>query len=433
MAMILPSRRAWGAFLAGAVLLGFAPVAGLAVDAAALLLLALDAFLARPLRREELEIEAPSRLAQGDAARVRLHVRNRTGRRLSLEVALDVPPLLAGSGAARAQRLDVADGGSASAEVLLDARARGAHDFGAVHYRVLGPLRMAWRQDSLPGPDPVQVIPGLREVRSHRLLAIHHQLHQSGVRNVRLSGAGGVFESLREYVRGDDPRRVDWKASGRRGTVIVREYEAERSQNIILCIDTGRLMAGEASGEGRLDRALAAVLVLAEVARVWNDHVGVFAFSDRVNAALPPGRHSPDKIPQILGALVARSVEPDYPRALTQLSRFAKRRSLLVFFGDVIDDEVSGPFTTQLARLARRHVPLFMALRSTELFLATTAPAVDAPAACRRAAATELVLARARSLARLRERGVLVADVDPAGAVTAVVNRYIEIKRRGVL
>jgi uncharacterized protein (DUF58 family) len=290
-----------------------------------------------------------------------------------------------------------------------------------------------WWQIERALDQTVEVVPGLREVRSYRLLALHHHLQQAGLRGVRLRGEGGAFESLREYVRGDDIRHLDWKATARRRALIVRQYEAERSQNIVLCIDTGRLMA-ERVGQGqRLDRALSAAVVLSEVARVWDDRVGLLAFSDRIHAILPPGRYPPARFPAIFAGLESRAVEPDYPRALARLSRLVSRRSLVVFFGDVIDDEVSAPLAAQLAHLARRHLPLFIAIRNSDLFDAALAPVEDRNSAYLRAAATELVLARARTLARMREQGIRVADVAPDAAVAGAVNRYLEIKRRGAL
>jgi len=159
----------------------------------------------------------------------------------------------------------------------------------------------------------------------------------------------------------------------------------------------------------------------------------VFAFSDRIEAILPPARHPPHRLPALFMRLRSRNLEPDYPRALTRLSRLVSRRSLLVFFGDVIDDEVSAPLAAQLAHLARRHLPLFIAIRNSDLFEAALAPVEDRNSAYLRAAATELVLARARTIARMREQGIRVADVGPDSAVAAAVNRYLEIKRRGAL
>jgi uncharacterized protein (DUF58 family) len=262
---------------------------------------------------------------------------------------------------------------------------------------------------------------------------MRRHLARAGLHATEERAAAGSFASLREYVRGDDPRHLDWKATARHGRLIVREHEAERSQPLVLCIDTGRLMA-EPIGEGtRLDHGLAAAVVLAEVARAWQDHVGVLAFSDRIEAWLPPGRHAPGRIPSLLAPLAARSVEPDYPRAVAHLRRALGRRALLVVFGDVIDPAVSGELAAELARLARRHLPLFVALRNPQLFAAAAAPARDLPAAYHRAAAAELVLERSRTLAAMHDAGIRVADVAPGGAAATAIDRYLAIKRRGVL
>jgi uncharacterized protein (DUF58 family) len=441
--MFLPARRTFLLLVAGGLIVALSPALGLAVDCGALLLLGMDAWLARSMGAPELDLFLPARVGQEDETPARVVLSNRAGRAVEGRITLDIPPVIAGAGAHRPRGFKLGPSERLEIEFPIVARARGLHIAGAVHLRLLGPLRLAWWQrKEAPGRE-IEVIPGLREVRSYRLLALHHHLQQAGLRNVRQRGGSGAFESLREYARGDDPRRIDWKASARRGTHIVREYEMERSQNIMLCIDMGRHMVeimgkedqehGAHAGRSRLDKALASAVVLSEVARVWNDHVGVFAFSDRVHVVLPAGRYPPDRLPAIFTTLEARSVEPDYPRALVRLSRVVSRRSLLVFFGDVIDDEVSSPLATQLARLARRHLPLFIAMRNRDLFAAAQAPVREREEAYARAAATELVLARARTLARMRERGILIADVLPDAAVAACVNRYIEIKRRGAL
>jgi uncharacterized protein (DUF58 family) len=432
--IVLPARRWFFAMIAGAALVAVSPRAGFAVDAAFVALLAVDVALARRVGVPECEVVAPARLALGEAGEIRIRVANRTGRAARLRLVVDVPSGLRSDGEGEAPSdVSLDRGERTTVELPIVAAERGEHDIGSLDVRSLCPLGLAWRQTRLPLDRRVEVIPGLREVRSHRLLAMHHQLHQAGFRSARLRGEGGSFESLREYVRGDDPRRLDWKASARHGRLIVRQYEAERSQNIILCIDTGRLMSERIGGRARLDHSLAAAVVLTEVARVWQDQVGVFAFADEVQAVLPPDRHPPDRIPSLFAKLEARNVEPDYPRALMRLSRDVKRRSLLVFFGDVIDEEVSAPLAQHLARLARRHLPLFVALRNVDLFAAATAPCADRAAAYRRAAAAELVAARAQTLAKMRERGIQVLDIAPEAAIAEAVNRYVTIKRRGAL
>lgn len=429
----VPSARWFVALAVGAGVLAFEPTAGIALDGVLLALLLLDAVRAARAPWPAATLELPARMAQGQYGRARVRLANPTPRTWALRVVVDVAETIANAGADDRHDVALPARGEAVVDLPLVARTRGRHAVGPAHVRRLGPMGLAWMTRVLPSQGDVEVIPGLREIRSYRLLATRRQLRRHGFRAVRERGDGTAFEALRGYVRGDNPRHLDWKASARHRKLIVRQYEAERSQSVMLCVDTGRLMTEQVGDGDRLDHALAAIGVLAEVARAWDDQVGVMAFSDRIEALLPPGRHAPGQLPGLLAGLVARPVEPDYPRALTHLARVLGRRALIVFFGDAIDREVSRPLATHLALLGRRHLPLFLAIRNPQLYAAASAPAPDATAVFHRAAAAELVLARARTLGAMRESGVQVADVAPDGAVAAAVNRYIEIKRRGAL
>ncbi len=431
--MFLPSRRLYVALAASSVAIAFSPTAGFAGIALLILLWVTDGWLAGKLDGLAIDTRAPARMGQDQENELEIELENRTGRRLVVRVAVDLATELAGEGAWGVRTLRIPNRARATASFPLTAARRGNHAIERLALRVLGPLALAWKPRSHRIDAKVLVIPGLKEAREKRLLAWHHIPHLMGSRNVRERGDSGAFESLREYVRGDDPRRIDWKATARRRRPIVRRYEAERSQNLILCIDSGRWMAEEFHGRERLDHALSAAVVLADVARAWNDKIGAFVFADRIQRVLPPGHHPPDRIPTLAAEVESRSVEPDYPRALVTISRAISRRSLLVFFSDVIDETVSEPLTKHLALLARRHLPLFVAMRNPDLASGALAPAPDLEAAYNRAAASELVLARERTLSSMRQRGIQVLDVAPSMALESVINRYVEIKRRGIL
>lgn len=440
--MPLPSARLLMLLALAAGVLAVAPAMGLAVDAALLVAALVDWRLARGTR-PAVWVEVPRRLAHGEGGVARIEASQRGGRPVSLRIVLDVPAGLAAGGDdggdVPVPVVVVPPQGRVRVEVPLIARARGRQAVSAVHLRWLGRLGLTWRQASEPLPAAVEVVPGLREMRAHRLLALRHHRWDPGLRRVRRRGEGTAFESLREYQRGDDPRHLDWKASARHGRPIVRQHEAERSQSVLLCLDAGRLMAEPLGRGDRLDHAAAAAVVLSEVARTWNDHVGLLAFSDRIERFLPPGRHPPDRIPALCADVSARPVEPDYPRVLTELARRLTRRTLIVVFGDVVDPAVSAPLAAHCARLARRHLLLFLALRNPRLFevahggVGSGSASTPASGAYARAAAAELVLERAATLRAMRQGGIHVADVPPGGAVGEAVARYVEIKRRGVL
>jgi uncharacterized protein (DUF58 family) len=435
---VLPSRRLL-VLLAGAAtlfLVGTAPA--LAANGVILAAALLDLVRLRgsaPLRAER---RAPARLPLGGEGEVVISVVNPAPRAVAVRLTDDLSPNLARTGDDWWDL--VVDGGEeAHVRYLVRAEERGTAEIGDVHLRVLGPLGLVWRQERRPLRDRVRVQPGLSELRRYRLLAHRNRLLDVGNRTMPDRGEGTAFESLREYARGDDPRRIDWKATAKRGTLIVRQTEAERSQSVLLAIDAGRLMVERLDGwEGgssreRLDFALASALLLADVAAEHGDRVGLFVFADRVQRFIPPGRSALDRLAGALAEVQPQLVEPDYPGAFGFLARQLRRRSLLVLFTDVIDTRASRALLAQLAAARRRHLPLAIALRNPALEAAAVGPAGDLAGVYQRAAAEELLLARALALAEMQRAGVLVADTRPADAAPTVVNRYLQVKRKGLL
>jgi uncharacterized protein (DUF58 family) len=404
----------------------------LAVDGLLLAAAAADALLVPRRGRLRVERRAPARLSLGGTGEERIVLANATARPVRLRLTDDLPPLLAREGE-EVREVVVPAGREAAVSFGVRAEERGDAAYGDVHLRITGPLGLVWLQRRECRADPARVQPGVLEVRRYRLLGLRNRLHEAGIRNVRQRGEGGSFESLREYVRGDDPRTLDWKATARRGGLMVRQYEAERRQNVLLGIDAGRLMTQKVGGRERLDHALSAALLLADVASLHGDRVGLLVFADRVEQYLPPARASLPRLADALGSVQARMVEPNYPAAFTYLARQLRRRSLLVMFTDIIDTEASGALVSHLMRAAARHLPLAVAIRNPELEAAAAAPPEDESAVFRRAAAEELLQARAHALTAMQRAGVLVADTRPQDAVPAVVNRYLEVKRRALL
>ena len=427
---VLPSHR-FLVLLAGAALLHPLSTAGaLAADALLLVLFAADAFMApRALRVER---RAPRRISLSAEAQVTLSVQNGGPRAAHLRITDDLPPILTRlDGDVR--ELTIRPGHTERATYRVHAGRRGDEQFGDVHLRVLGPLGLAWRQRRIPQEDAVRVQPGVAELRRYRLLGLHNRLRDAGFRAVRQRGEGGSFESLREYVRGDDPRSMDWKASARRGQMIVHQFQVEKRQNVMIAIDAGRLMTQQIGGQERLDYALTAALLLADVAALHGDLVGLLVFSDRVTQYLPPSKASLSRMADALGDVHAKMVEPNYPAAFTYLAHQLRRRSLLVMFTDIIDARASSALVAHLGRAAERHLPIAVAIRNPELEAAAALDAKDEADVYRRAAAEELLQARAAALAAMQRAGVLVADTKPTDAVPSAVNRYLDVKRRGLL
>jgi uncharacterized protein (DUF58 family) len=401
-----------------------------------LLLLALTDWLLFPgMEALSAEREVNDKLSLGTQNPV--HVRLRNGSDVPLKIALrDTPPddipndlddrPFAFTVPARARHTVV---------YHLTPHARGDYRFGDVYLRVQGRLGMVNRLLRLPVPAEVKVYPNLLETAKFTLMARRGRLQQVGIRAARLQGAGREFESLRDYLPDDELRRIDWKATARRGKLVSRQYEVEKSQNVILALDVGRTMLAEIDGIQKLDYAINAALLLAYVATLAEDKVGLLIFADTVQAYLPPkkGRAQVYAILEALYNAQASLAEPDYRGALAFLQARWRKRSLMVCFTDLWDPDSSRTTITELAALQPRHLVAAVTLLDTQVLNAAQQEPNAVEAAYEKAVATQVLEDRQKATAALTQRGVLVVD-SPAEKLSAeLVNRYLEVKERMLL
>lgn len=413
----------------GAVEPGFA-WAGLALAAAVIVAIVAD-WMTLP-RARDLRVERAERrvLSLGDDESLDVAVELVSGSPVTARAVDDLPAAL--ECAAAPAPLLVRTGEPARFSTRVRARRRGEFALSAFHLRYAGAFGLAERQVRFDVPVKVRVYPGIRAVaRSGRHLR-PGRTEQLGRRRVRRRGEGTSFESMREYVRGEDPRHIDWKASARHAKLIARHYEVERNQNVMLLVDCGRWMTGESGGLTRLDRVLDACVLLAHSAAAREDRVGVLAFADEVLAYVPPvkGRAAAQAIVEATFRIEPRLVESDYAGAFAYLAARQRKRSLVVLFTDVLSRDASRSVVEECARSARRHLPLAVALRDTDLDDLARAVPGNAAAAYRQAAAEELLLEREEALAVMRRAGVQVLDAPAKSLGPAVVERYLELKSR---
>ena len=312
---------------------------------------------------------------------------------------------------------------------------RGRSHGGALHLRLRGPWGLAWRQGKRDLPWDVTVYPSLRTAALRALPTQMQRRREAGFRNIRRIGEGRLFESIKEWVPGDEMRTIDWKATARRGKVMARNYEDERRQQVMMVIDAGRLLTAEIDGRPRLEAAIDAALELAHSAVQHDDNVGLLVFADEILAFVPPtrGRRALRQILDALAGVTGRLLEPNYPAAFAFLAARNRKRALTVLFTDVVDRTASDAFVAQAGNLRPRHVPLAVTLRDPALERVATSRPETVDAAFQRAAAEELLEAREAALAELRSHGVLVLDVLPNGAARAVVEQYELLKRRALV
>ncbi len=313
---------------------------------------------------------------------------------------------------------------------------RGTYRFERVDALIASRLGLWRRQSSWPVPTEVRVYPDIHQVERYTMLARRDRLSTIGVRRSRRLGTDNEFERLRDYIEGDDPRHIDWRATARRDKLTCRAFQLNQSQRIIFMIDCGRLMAGDTGGGlSPLDHAFNAMLLLAHVALIRGDQVGLLAFSDRVRAYVAPGG-GPRRIRRLVHSVhnvFPEMVESRYDRAFIELEERCRKRSLVVVMSNLFD-ELSAQLAGQYLRNLRgRHLPLAVFLRDHDLFALADRAGNEGPSLYQGAAAAALLNWRERVLTGLKQSGVLTLDVFPEELSALLVNRYLEIKARHLL
>src|SRR5437867_1581440 len=310
---------------------------------------------------------------------------------------------------------------------------RGDYSFGDTNIRYVSALKTFVRQARYQAAAPVKVYPNVLDVRKYDLLARKGLLFELGLRANRQFGAGTEFERLREYNTDDEFRRIDWKATARRGKPIAAEYETERSQYIRTVIDTGRLMRPPIGDLAKLDYVINTALLLSYVATLKGDHVGLLTFADDVRTYLAPkrGRGQFYRMLEALYNVQFEPVEADYGQALSYLGLKHKRRSLVVLFTDLVTLDAAKPLIAHMARLAQRHLPLCVVISDPNITnLAAQRPRAS-DAVYQRAVAEMLLDERKVVLDTLNRSGVLTLDVPADKLTVSVINKYLELKGRG--
>lgn len=314
---------------------------------------------------------------------------------------------------------------------------RGSHALGDLRLRLGGPLGLVWRQARLGGAQPVRIEPALLGLARTLVLATAERWRDLGVRRLRRRGGMTEFESLRDYVHGDDPRLVDWKAFARHARPFTREFQEERGQELILLVDTGRRM-GATTAEGpergwtKLDHALDAALELAAVALEAGDRVGIATFDRRLERYLAPARgrrHFGHLRGAVFDALPS-SRESDLARALRELAVLHRRRAMLVILSDVADPFSVPDQRRALQRGSRRHSIVLAALDDPALRAA--ADGRLAVGAAVRAEALALEAERQAACAQLAGAGARILDALPAEAAGPLLAAWLDARRSGL-
>lgn len=404
----------------------------------AVLLGAADLALAASPRRMRLERTIPARVRLGEPASAELLVTNAGARMLTALVRDGWQPS-AGAVPTRA-RLRIPPGERRRMTVELTPTRRGERRVRHVTVRAFGPMGLWARQATLESPGAIRVLPPFHS-RRHLPSRLARLRELDGRTSVMVRGEGTEFDSLREYVRGDDVRSIDWRATARRDDaatggrrLVVRTWRPERDRRVVIVIDTGRMSAARIEDEPRLDTAFEAALLLGALASRAGDRVDVLAYDRRVRARIH-GVSGTELLARTVDALAVvepELIETDWAGIPARVGELTRGRSLVVLLTAIDSPGASGELLTALPQLTARHTVVVASVLDPAVRAATRERG-DRGEVYRAAAAERALLDTARTAGAVRRLGAEVVTAPPAELPPALADAYLALKAAGRL
>jgi uncharacterized protein (DUF58 family) len=393
--------------------------------------IAADCVLAGGVRQLRAARSGDTRILLGQPGAVTLTIGN-PGRRALRGVVRDAWPPSAGAAPDRAAVL-IPGGGQAILTTTLVPQRRGDRPAGRVTVRSLGPLGLAGRQASLTVAWSVRVLPPFLS-RRHLPEKLAQLRQLDGQHRSLVRGPGTEFDSLREYVAGDDVRSIDWRSSARRADVVVRTWRPERDRRIIIVLDTGRTSAGRVAGLPRLDTSMDAALLLAALAVRAGDRVDLLAVDRQLRArVVGAGRGEVlAALTSAMAVLEAELTESDYGVMASAVLATARQRCLVVLLTDLSPAALTAGLLPRIGLLSARYRLLIGAVSDPRV-AQLAAGRGDAEAVYAAGAAARAQADRARISALLRRRGVEIVDAPPDRLPPALADAYLRLKAAGQL
>ncbi|GHC75998.1 lipoprotein [Nocardiopsis terrae] len=395
------------------------------------LLVASDVVLATGPKRMRLSREGDTSLRLGESAGVYVTVANPTGRRLRGSVRDAWPP--SAHAAPGSQPLRVGPGERRRVRTALTPTRRGDARSAGVTVRSIGPLGLAGRQRTLTVPWTVRTLPPFHS-RRHLPGKLSRLRELEGQHTAMVRGQGSEFDSLRDYVPGDDVRSIDWRATARNDGVVVRTWRPERDRRILVVLDTGRTSAGRVGDTPRLDHAMDAALLLTALAGRAGDRVDFMAYDRRVRAQVrASGRGSQvHRVVEAMAPLEAELVESDPAGLVSSVMAQGRARRLVVLLTDLNATSLEEGLLPRLPVLSSRHLLMVAAVKDPKV--EEMAAERGSTEALYRAASAERTLSeRHRISAELRRMGAEVVDAAPDRIAPALADAYINLKAQGRL
>ena len=355
-------------------------------------------------------------------------VKNNSRKKIFIELCDDAPVTHFNSAKGNMARL-LSPGEEAELSYETLPHKRGMYIFRCVYVRYRKAAGLSGAQYEAGPPAEIKVYPNLSDLGAHRLLMIKNRLLKSGERSMPLSGAGTEFESLREYVSGDDYRRINWPATARERHPVMNQYETERNQPVFIMVDAGRAMSYSLRGYKKLDYAINAALILADVVNASGDNSGLIVFSDEIHNVVMPGRGEAHKnaLAEALYRTEGSKKTSDYEGAFRELITRQKRRGLAFIFTDFETDFEATDLAASLPYLNKRHTPVVVLMENESVNKLTAINARTMREAYVKGLAAESLSERARLIRQINRSGALCVETGAERFATEAVNRYLKL------
>jgi uncharacterized protein (DUF58 family) len=424
---LIPLLFAWGSTLFGYLTLIY--------DLALIIAAIADYFFSRKLPETVTATRTfEKRFAIGDPNKITLTISNESEKDFTILVKDEFPAKLELIGE-REFKCSVKSGNRVLSSYELRPPRRGKYEFGRTTARFLSKLGLVWIQTELGESESIKVYPNMRRAREIELKALGANAYLAVQRKSIRRGDGREFESMRDYVRGDELRHISWTTTARRAKLTTRQYQIERDQAVVIALDAGRLMTARINDETKFDTAIHASLALMSAAAKGGDNCGLVVFGRNVKKYLPPkkGLAQIDGILEALHDLEPELIEPSYSRAFRFISANSKKRSFVVVLTDLVDKESSRELINALRLLRPRHLPLVATIGDRDLNATVSQSPDSIDDVFVQSAAEEIILQRDSALRQVETLGGLALDVTTQTLAPSLLQTYLRVKERGML
>lgn len=375
----------------------------------------------------------PNRLSNGDENEIKIFLENRYAFNIKCEIIDEIPfefqirDLLF--------RLSIEAGNTKVFTYTLRPVKRGEYNFGSTNVYTASPIGFVRRRFSFEGTKIVPVYPSYIQMKKYELMAISDRLTDAGVKRIRRVGHSMEFEHIKEYVRGDDYRTINWKATARKANLMVNHYEDEKSQQVYSVIDAGRVMKMPFEGMSLLDFAINSSLVISSIAIHKQDRAGIITFSNKVNNILPADRQARQmqKIQEVLYNQKTDFLESDFEILSSMILQKINHRSLILLYTNFETVNALKRQISYLRRLSRAHLVIIIFFINTELYALIDKPTKNVEDIYYKTIAEKFAFEKrliVKELARYSIQSILTT---PHNLPLNTINKYLELKARGLI